>query len=572
MNKASVSQWLQALQGTVLDGFLSEVYGADACDVWKEHYSQALNLFVERYGSDGEVVIARCPGQMNLMGMHIDYGGMPSVRIAVRGSDTLTIARVRDDGMVRFASHLEYQGEAVDRFEPFELQLTEIIPGECVATREALMHYAGQVCQQRLEETGSAQDHHWSVLVTGQLVYLESYFRARQTFCGMDALVWSNVSPSGGMSSSSALVISTACAALGANDLQPREDLPESDLVDGVGTSEWIRGTRGGTADHGGMVMGRSAQLVGVGVFPAIATGAAPLPESYLAMVLDTGVPRVYDESVKEETVVAYPLGTFYVRDRLLPSMRDEPEFKGLCSDWWDSIGMIRDISEERLGLSPQAIYRLLEVMPAQTTLREMATDAEQNGVGDEYRHMYESEITGKFQALDEDTPIYLRRRFAFGLAEQDRVRYVLEYIAKGDMPTALELARISHYGDFDHEVEQSELASLSQLADAGDHRGRLCFLPGGYGRMTPEYDLAVRRVNEYLIETGGLEAGAVQRLGAGWGGNMGGLIHRDYIYGTGRDSFARFLSDELGIEGPIERCVATPGRGAELVGLPGED
>ena len=53
--------------------------------------------------------------------------------------------------------------------------------------------------------------------------------------------------------------------------------------------------------------------------------------------------------------------------------------------------------------------------MPAQTTLREMAAEAEQNGAGDAYRRMYESEITGKFQALDEDTPIYLRRRFAFG-------------------------------------------------------------------------------------------------------------------------------------------------------------
>ena len=128
MNKASVSQWLEVLQGTVLDGFLSEAYGADACDVWKAHYSQALNLFAEQHGSQGDVVIARCPGQMNLMGMHIDYGGMPSVRIAVRGSDTLTIARVRDDGIVRFASHLEYQEEAVDRFEPFELQLAELMP------------------------------------------------------------------------------------------------------------------------------------------------------------------------------------------------------------------------------------------------------------------------------------------------------------------------------------------------------------------------------------------------------------------------------------------------------------
>jgi len=572
MIKASVSEWLEALEGTALDGFLSNVYGADACAAWKGHYSQALNLFAERYGSEGEVVIARCPGQMNLMGMHIDYGGMPSVRIAVRGSDTLTVARVRDDGGVRFASHLEYQGEPVDRFEPFELQLSELLPDECVSTREALMHYAGKVCQRRLEETGSAQDHDWSVLVGGQLTYLESYFRARQTFRGMDALVWSNVSPSGGMSSSSALVISTACAALGVNDLLPREDLPESDLVDGVGTSEWIRGTRGGTADHGGMVMGRSGQLVGVGVFPAIATGAAPLPSSYLAIVLDTGVPRVYDESVKEETVVAYPLGTFYVRDRLLPDMESDPAFAGLRTDWRNLIEMIRDISEEQLGLSPQAIYRLLEAMPAQTTLREMAAEAEQNGAGDAYRRMYESEITGKFQALDEDTPIYLRRRFAFGLAEQDRVRYVLEYLAEGDMATALELARISHVGDFDREVEPSELAHLSQLADAGDHRGRLCFLAGGYGRMTPEYDLAVRRVNEYLIETGGLEAGAVQRLGAGWGGNMGGLIRREYIYGAERDHFARFLADELGIQGPVERCVATPGQGVGLLELPRED
>ena len=45
MIKASVSQWLEALEGTALDGFLSNVYGADACAAWKGHYSQALNLF-----------------------------------------------------------------------------------------------------------------------------------------------------------------------------------------------------------------------------------------------------------------------------------------------------------------------------------------------------------------------------------------------------------------------------------------------------------------------------------------------------------------------------------------------
>jgi len=445
MNKASLRQWREALDDGALDSFLADVYGAEAIDVWKQHYVQALDLFAMRYGQEGLVVIARCPGQMNLMGQHIDYGGMPSVRMSVRGSDTLTLAKVNDEGKVRVSSHLEYAGEETDRFEPFELELSEIVPDENVGTREALMHYAGQVCQRRIEETGSAQDHHWSVLVAGQLVYLESYFRQRLVLKGFDALVWSNVSPSGGMSSSSALVVSTACAALGVHGLVPNIDLPEADLVDGVGTSEWIRGTRGGTADHGGMVMGRSGKLVGVGVFPAAPVGEASLPAEYVALVLDTGVPRVYDEAVKEETVVAYPLGVFVVRDLLLPRLRNEAAFQGLVSDYKERIHMIRDISEENLGLGVEAIYRLLLEMPALTSMEEIAVQAELAGVADAYSTMHAREVEGKFQAMSDATPIYLRRRFTFGLAEQDRVRYVLDYLAKGDMVTALELARISH-------------------------------------------------------------------------------------------------------------------------------
>lgn len=568
MIKASVHEWCKGIKNGSLDAYWTTIYGAESIESWKEYYLQALGLFTERYGDGGQLVIARCPGQMNLMGQHIDYGGMPSVRMSVRGADTLTLARANDEGAVRVCSHLEYAGEAADRFESFELALDELAPEENVGTREALMHYAGQVCQRRLEETGSAQDHHWSVLVAGQLVYLESYFRQQVALKGFDALVWSNVSPSGGMSSSSALVISTACAALGVNGLQPHIDLPVEDLVDGVGTSEWIRGTRGGTADHGGMVMGRSGKLVGVGVFPAAPVGEADLPAEYVALVLDTGVPRVYDEAVKEETVVAYPLGVFVVKELLLPRLKDETAFAGLAADYKERIDMIRDISEENLGVGPEAIYRLLRELPAQTDMETIAAEAQQAGVGEAYAAMHAREVEGKFQAMSATTPIYLRRRFAFGLAEQDRVRYVLDYLAKGDMATALELARISHAGDFDVEVEVEELDHLIEGAQRGDERARLCFLPGGYGRMTPAYDLAVRRVNEYLIETGGLEAGALQRLGAGWGGNMGGLIHRDYIYGNKCGEFTRYLNEDLGIEADLAACVAAPGQGAGLVEL----
>ncbi len=571
MIKASLQQWREGIKNGSMDAYFASIYGEESAYAWQQNYAQALELFAECYGEDGLLVIARCPGQMNLMGQHIDYGGMPSVRMSVRGADTLTLARVNDEGKVRVCSHLAYALEAADRFAPFELLLSEIVPTENVGTRAALMHYAGRVCQRRLEQTGSAQDHHWSVLVAGHLVYLESYFRQRLSLRGFDALVWSNVSPSGGMSSSSALVVSTACAALGVNDLAPYTDMPVEDLVDGIGTSEWIRGTRGGTADHGGMIMGRSNKLVGVGVFPAVPVGEASLPAEYVALVLDTGVPRVYDEAVKEETVVAYPLGTFVVKELLLPRLKDEPAFSGLAPDYKERIAMIRDIDEANLGVGTEAIYRLLQEMPSRTSMEAIAARAEDAGVGDAYAAMRAREVEGKFQAVSATTPIYLRRRFAFGLAEQDRVRYVLDYLAKGDMATALELARISHVGDFDVEVEVEELAHLIKRAQEGSERARLCFLPGGYGRMTPAYDLAVRRVNEYLIETGGLEAGALQRLGAGWGGNMGGLIRRDYIYGAKRDDFAHFLKGELGIIADLTICVAAPGQGAGLVELPEE-
>ena len=156
-----------------------------------------------------------------------------------------------------------------------------MLPKARVAERQALMDYAGQVCRQRLERTGSALASDWSALVEGQLIYLESYFRGRVALGGFDGLVWSNVSPSGGMSSSSALVVATALAVMGVHGLDAAlRNMPEADLVDGLGTSEWMRGTRGGTADHGGMILGRAGKLVGVGVFPARVQGEAALPST----------------------------------------------------------------------------------------------------------------------------------------------------------------------------------------------------------------------------------------------------------------------------------------------------
>lgn len=556
---ASLVQWQAAIEQGHFDGEFGRIYGREQVAAWRANYLEALRHFAARYGRGGRLVVARCPGQMNVMGMHIDYGGMPSVRMAVRGADTLVVARASSSRQVRLASFLRSPGLPVDRFPPIELDLEEILPKARVAERQALMDYAGQVCRQRLAHTGRALARDWSVLVQGQLVYLESYFRGRVAWGGFDGLVWSNVSPSGGMSSSSALVVATALAAMGVHGLVPRRDMPAADLVDGLGTSEWMRGTRGGTADHGGMILGRAGRLVGVGVFPACVQGEAALPDEYAALVLDSGVAREYDEAVKEETVIAYPLGAFVARELILPRL-------GTSRAVRERIRYIRDLAPGPQGLSLAELYQVLGQLPRQTSLAQLAAQAQAAGVGAHFDAICQREVAGKFQFLCKDTPLFIRRRCVYGLAEQDRVTGMLAYLNAGDMATALELIRISHDGDLDREVEDEVLAQLVERTQRGEARAQLRFLHGGYGRMTPAYDRAVRVVNRFLTAQGPT-AGAVQRLGAGWGGNMGGLVHRTFIDGKRRAALAELLRSKLGCE--PELTAAVPGEGAGLLAAP---
>ena len=569
---APLTHWLdqfRAPEGGTLRDQLTGFYAADDIANWCERYCEALEAYAAAYGENSLVVISRCPGQMNLMGMHIDYGGMPSLRLAVRGADTLTVAGrtpgVEPGMRVRMGSVLRVPGESA-QFEPLDFDLAALLPDENVGTRQRLMDYAGKVCAEREATTGSILDRTWGIMPKGQLVFLESYYRGRTPIRGFDSMVWSNVSPSGGISSSSALTISSAFAVLGLHGLRPYVDMPEADLVDGIGTSEWIRGTRGGTADHGGMILGRLGQLVSVGVFPAGNHGSAHVPDQYVALILDSGVPREYDDAIKEETVIAYPLGTFLVRDLFLPDLAGTPGWEGLVGDFADRIEMIRDITGANLGLGVPELCELLRRIPVRVTLSELEAMAREAGAADAWQAMQSQEVGDKFPNIGPDYPIMLRRRFAFGLAEQDRVRAMIEFMGTGDMATAFELARISHAGDYDEETTDVQLNELVRLYRAGDERGQLCFLPGGYGRMTPAYDRAARVVNEFLQLKGGPTAGAVQRLGAGWGGNVGGLVLADFVRGPWRAEFEALLERELGIRADLDSCVAVPGEGACLL------
>jgi galactokinase len=573
---APLSWWRRALSDRDSDLWeqLRLLY-ADQAEAWCIRLLQGLEAFTHAYAEDGEdrpVLLSRCPGQMNIAGMHIDYGGMPSLHMAVRGHDTITIAAAGEDGVARFRSL--YQAEEGGRrvFDPVQFRLSDLAADPPVESRQDLLRLAGHICAQRERESGTAFDDSWSILPQGGLVYLDSWLRLHgQAPKGVDALVVSNVSPSGGMSSSSALVISTAWAYLGLHGVTPGKDMSWEDAIDGVWTSEWIRGTRGGTADHGGMVLSKAGQLVSVGVFPAQDCGSAPLPSEYVAVILDSGVLRVYDEAGKEETVLAYPLGTWLLRDVLLPSKVGTPGWTQLVGDFRQRIELIRDITPENLGVTTAQLCELLASIPEETSLQQMQAMARSTGVEAEFDAMHESEIGDKFPSISPEYPIKLRRRFTFGLAEQDRVAAMIDFLADGDVATAFELVRISHAGDYDEEVTVEELAEVGARADT-DPRGRLAFVAGGYGRMTDAYDRVVTTLNRFLLSHGA-DAGAVQRLGAGWGGNVGGLISRRFLQGPERAALENLVTQDLGLPAlELERSVATPGAGAGLLPAPQQE
>ena len=566
---APLQSWIQAFRGTGSDpvpGFTA-LYGEGERDQWRHRYLEIFERYAMTYGDQPDVVVARCPGQMNIMGMHMDYGGMPSLRMAVSGADLITVAgqpAAGRAGRVHMESVFCGENETEGSYEPFELDLKEAFPLENVGTDAALKEYAGKICREREVRTGSPFESRWEILPTGALIFLESHFRSRAVLKGFDALIWSNLSPTGGLSSSSALVMSTAYAALGVSGLMPERDIDLQALIEGLGLSEWIRGTRGGTADHMGMVAGGRGELACVGAMPVREMGRATLPSEYEAVAFDSGVPRVYDEAVKEETAMAYPLATFLVREILLKPLAGRAALPSVAADVRGRLHYIRDISTANLpGLTEGHICEILKNIPQVTTLRRLREMAAESGSMGAYEAMRRAEIDGRFTSVDEDYPLPLRRRVVFALAEQDRVFAMVDCLNNGQMERSLTLIRKSHDGERDEEVSD---AMLDEIATSPGLR--LCDLCGGYGRMTPAYDRVATVVNDFLNHRG--EAtGAVQRLGAGWGGNIGGLIRSEFLKSRGAGELEQTLRGEFGLEISLADSVVRPGAGACLIQSP---
>jgi N-acetylgalactosamine kinase len=330
---------------------------------------------------------------------------------------------------------------------------------------------------------------------------------------GMDLVVQGNIPIAAGLSSSSALVVATAEAAVAVNDLE----VYPSQFVDLCGEGEWFVGTRGGSADHAAMKFGERGRVTQVGFFPFDVRQVVPFPEYHRMVICNSHVQARKAAGARDvfnHRVACYRLGLLLVRQRY-------PQYAPLLEH-------LRDLNVRTLGIPLSWIYRILLSLPERAT-RE---DLQELLPADQLEP-----ILGTHEPVDEFYPI--RGVVLFGLAEAERSRLGADLLARNDVEGFGRLMRVSHDGDrvvahdeqlwpqpYRYRASNAYLLDLMAALETGDPQqvigAQLQWQPGAYRCSTSEIDLMV----DAALGVPGV-AGA-QLAGAGLGGCMMVLAHEN--------------------------------------------
>jgi N-acetylgalactosamine kinase len=458
-------------------------------------YEEAVERFLSVYGPGGPVYVARAPGRVNLVGMHIDHQGGAVNPIGIR--ETRVIARPRPDRVVRLAN-------ADGRFPDARFALPDILPPGPVNWGEWTL----QVSDER-RVRGSAVE--WSDYVKAALIALQEQERDRKgaylrRLRGMDIYVESDLPAASGLSSSSALVVASAFAAMACSDIQHSREL----LVRLLGESEWYVGLRGGIGDHAVILLAKAAHLCSIELLPTHVE-YAPFPDDCRVVVCHSGVTAEKSAGAKNtynERVAGYGIGLTWLR-RMFPAQMGR-------------VDRFRDLHPAHMGVSLSGVYEMLAALPIRATRRELEA-----ALPDDAGRLAE------LYATHDPYPDGYRLRGVclYGAAECERSRRALTNLRNGDVESFGHLMDLSHDGDrvvdagglpYSPDLGNAAMAKLAQAAagsDPGALNAALHQQTGAYAASCPELDALVdcaRGVD------GVLGAGLV---GAGLGGCVSVLV-----------------------------------------------
>jgi N-acetylgalactosamine kinase len=507
VNFRKVSEWIDMLQTpsrSMLES-LESIYGHDRrlIDARKYIFLTALKHFEELYGNRREVVISRSPGRINLRGMHSEMQHA-TPNYLTHGREVIMVAGRRDDDLVVL------NNVDSERFGPRQFSISrEMARGKWGNWME---YIDSPGVRQNIE---SARGD-WMNYVKASVLKLQDSFPEKR-LKGMDVVAFGDAPRGSGMSSSSAVVVSSALAAMAVNDLT----MDRRELTVCLGQGEWYVGTRGGFGDHGAMLFGKQGHILH-SVFLTIEEmqpDYIPLPQDYQVIIINsckTSAKSGERLFAYNKTMFAYSMALALIKD-ILTDMKYSRELI-------NQLNYLGQITPETFGL--QRIYEILRALPEQITVAELKSRFPPSEVDSRLDRFF-----GQLGRFPESVEV--RGAALWGIAESERSRAFAQLVKAGRIYEAGELMFIGHDGDrlfrFGEDKEPTEFAEnkvTDEYLDAliadlqsGEpnrlERAQLAKQPGDFDASSLELDTIV----EIARRTPGIVGASL--TGAGFGGNI---------------------------------------------------
>ncbi len=534
----TVRQWIGKIQDNKpnMRRWLRRIYGE--CAELHRQKSRALlrvlDCYGKRFGFDQRVCIVRAPGQINLMGRHVDHRGGWTNFLAI-DRETIAVAGVRDDNDV-----VAVNTQPRD-FKPVEFNVSETIG------RFAWSEWLNFVNSDRVRQMVYRAPGDWGNYIKAAILRLQHGYQDVK-IRGVNLALCGNVPMAAGLGSSSTIVVATLQAAIALNNF----DLTSRQFIDLCGEGEWFVGSRGGPGNHAAIYLGRRGKIAHVGYFPFRVEKSIDAPPGYRLLIANSHVKATRDHLAREivnARLATYDLGLALLKQR--------------CPEIAHAVEHLRDLDPAQLGCTTSDVYRWLLKIPPLVSRQDFETLLSR-----EHREMIEAHF-----ATHAEPPCYRPRAvLLYGLSEIIRSRMCVEYLEAGRVEDLGTLMRVSHDGDrvsrpgpdkayrpWQEDPSDEYLNRLIRDLVGEDPdkvlEAQLYMQPGSYACSTPEIDQMV----DVALSVPGV-AGA-QIAGAGLGGSIMILAREDRVEAA-RRALAKHYYRPAGLRPAVIPCSAVEGAG----------
>ncbi len=467
-------------------------------------FGTLLDEFAGRFGADRKVSLYESPGRVNLMGMHVDHRGGIVNPVATRERIRAVCGR-RDDDLVYARSLSRNFGEG-------QFRISERLPEKPLGSLGEWLNWT----ESEAVKMGGGRDF-INYFACGPLYAACFCYRWPQQFHGADFVLDSDLPPSAGLSSSSAVVVLATDFFLRSN---PRgvEELPIDRLLEIYGYGEWYIGTRGGTGDQAAIKLCRRGAVQPIITTPQFrACQSAPIPDGYDIVLYQSG-----DEANKSvepfKTGFNAPIISYQAAEVLLGDYLRERNPAALDRLLADRAALdpkhqrvyLGDVVNEEL-LSEPELYRFLRSLPCVMT---------QQDIFSRFQSSEQGFLDGIKQANEPEQGYHVRDACAFGFGECARGKHAAGLLADGDIRGFAHMMNVSQLGD-----------RVGELADGSS--GRVKFLENDTLATMEKDGFPLREIaGDYHVSTANIDRlvsialGCPGVLGARLSGaGLGGMV-----------------------------------------------